>query len=313
MTAGVGTSTSAVFVARYIDNNVKENGNPIAYLGTTVVASNDDPNVFLDKPWLAVDMPRLGAGTCTITQTLDGKTVTQTIPVGNVYVAYSQFTGKVSDGTTLGKLMFSRSTDCGATWSTPVAISGTTPHQPGGDDRPRPADGRGVRRVAPVRLAPQAEHADGAGRDPDCPLARPREDLQRAGGGQGVPAVRPGHRGQQFRTNAYPTAGVDRFGRVLVAYSTRGVQQPDGDARIVLTWARYPSRLRALFTSDEDDGTETAKTGDAPADLDDAGAGGSRHHSPRAPDHAVDARDRPARADRVGRPAGRPHVGRVHP
>ena len=44
-TAGVGTSTSAVFVARYIDNNVKENGNPIAYLGTTIVANNDNPNV----------------------------------------------------------------------------------------------------------------------------------------------------------------------------------------------------------------------------------------------------------------------------
>ncbi|HUL78373.1 MAG TPA: NosD domain-containing protein, partial [Vicinamibacteria bacterium] len=264
--AGVAdSSTNAVFLARYIDNNVKENGNPIAYLGTTLIANNTDPNTFLDKPWLSVDMPRLGAGTCTITQTLGGKTVTQTLPAGNVYAAYSQFTGKVSDGSSLGKLMFSRSTNCGATWSTPIAISGTHHINQGATIALDPRTGTVYvvwRRFAwPIgSKAPTERDA--------LLIARSLDRGKTFGAPEVVKEFQPFDQPTasfkyQFRTSAYPTAGVDRFGRVLVAYSARGVQQPDGDARIVLTWARYPSRLRALFTSDDDDGTETTKTGDA--------------------------------------------------
>src|SRR5215467_8690909 len=55
---------SAVFVARYIDLNNDEAGDPIAYLGTTIVASSaSSPQ--LDKTALAVDIPRSTA-TCTI-------------------------------------------------------------------------------------------------------------------------------------------------------------------------------------------------------------------------------------------------------
>ena len=45
----------------------------------------------------------------------------QTIPAGNVYVAYAAFTG--SGATEQSVIMFSRSTDCGATWSAPIALS----------------------------------------------------------------------------------------------------------------------------------------------------------------------------------------------
>ena len=265
VTAGVAdTSTSVVFVARYIDNNNKENGEPIAYLGTTIVAQNTNDNVFLDKPWLAVDMPRLGAGTCTVTQALEGKTVTQALPAGNAYVVYSQFTGKVSDGSALGTLMFTRSTNCGVTWSTPVAISGSHHVNQGATIALDPRTGTVYvvwRRFAwPLKASSPTE------RDAIL-IARSLDRGRTFTAPEVVTEFQPfdqptGAFKYQFRTSAYPAAGVDRLGRVLVAYSARGVQQPHGDARILLRWARYPSRLRALF-SDEDDGTETSKAGDA--------------------------------------------------
>jgi pentapeptide MXKDX repeat protein len=261
--AGADGSTSAVFVARYIDNNNKENGEPIAYLGATLAARNDDPSVFLDKPWLAVDMPRRGAGTCSITQTLGDRTVTQAIPVGNVYLAYSEFTGSQQQGTSLGKLMFVRSTDCGATWSAPLMVSGNHHINQGATIALDPRTG--VIYIVWRRFRWPQGAASPTERDAVL-IARSLDRGRTFTAPEVVAELDPFDQGtgySQFRTNSYPTAGIDRFGRVLVAYSQRGVQQPDGDARIVLTWARYPSRLRALFSSDEDDGTETARAGDA--------------------------------------------------
>ena len=68
----------AVFVARFIDNNNRENGDPTAkmgltnltptysirYLGATVISSGT-AGQFLDKPWPAVDIPR-NTSTCTV-------------------------------------------------------------------------------------------------------------------------------------------------------------------------------------------------------------------------------------------------------
>ena len=62
------------------------------------------------------------AATCTITTTRDDKTVdTQTIGAGNLYVAYSAFTG--SGDTQQSQILFTRSTDCGVSWSTPKNLS----------------------------------------------------------------------------------------------------------------------------------------------------------------------------------------------
>jgi len=114
---------SRVFVARFIDNNNKENGDPVAYLGASAIASNSGQNgAFIDKPWIAVDVPRAGARTCRVsTPGPNGTTLTQTIPAGTVYLAYSVITGT---GSTLqSAVMFSSSNDCGVTWSRPVQIS----------------------------------------------------------------------------------------------------------------------------------------------------------------------------------------------
>ena len=70
------TQESKLFVARYVDNDNIESGDPIAYLGMSIVAEGDGGATgFVDKPWLAVDIPRDGA------------------LYGNVYLAYSVFTG----------------------------------------------------------------------------------------------------------------------------------------------------------------------------------------------------------------------------
>ncbi len=109
----------SIFVARYIDNNNKEAGENVVYLDTQVVHFGT-PGKFVDKPWMVVDVPRQGAGQCTIqtTQIEDGQpvTVTQTFPAGNVYVVFSEFVGQ-SDINYSSRIMFARSTDCGATWS----------------------------------------------------------------------------------------------------------------------------------------------------------------------------------------------------
>lgn len=124
---------SGIFVARFIDNNNVEAGDPFAYLGTSMVATDDGAtDRSLDKPWLAVDIPRGKAATCRIeTQhrrpnPIPGappvlETIVQNVPAGPAYVAYSVFTG---DGATLrSSIMFSYSTDCGVSWSAPTQVS----------------------------------------------------------------------------------------------------------------------------------------------------------------------------------------------
>ena len=109
-----GGKTGKVFISRFIDDNARETGNPFRYLETLVV-DNGSEGRFLDKPWLAVDKPRAGAGMCTIPG--DGDIGPQSFPSGNAYVAYTTFVGK-SELNIRTKVMFARSSDCGRTWST---------------------------------------------------------------------------------------------------------------------------------------------------------------------------------------------------
>src|ERR1043166_3760065 len=90
---------SAIIVSRLIDFNNKENADPsdilngdaIQYINTGIVASGT-ASLFLDKPTLAVDVPRVGATTCNISVNQPGNgTVRQSFAAGNVYVAYAGF------------------------------------------------------------------------------------------------------------------------------------------------------------------------------------------------------------------------------
>ena len=56
------SKNGVLFVSRYIDNNNQESGEPIKYIDTIFIdgAINNDNGeiVFIDKPWIAVDLPR---------------------------------------------------------------------------------------------------------------------------------------------------------------------------------------------------------------------------------------------------------------
>src|SRR6266481_5031174 len=143
------SNVGGLFMARFIDLNDKENGDatqscspgqpcipapttdPIRYIGTVKIDSGT-AGQFLDKPWVAVDIPRGGAGTCNIQATQpviqsDGtvvnQIVNQTFPAGNIYVAYAMFVGGVIN--VRSKINFAKSSDCGATWAKPIIISQT--------------------------------------------------------------------------------------------------------------------------------------------------------------------------------------------
>ncbi|MCK4824937.1 hypothetical protein KA005_54810, partial [bacterium] len=103
-----------VFVARFIDNNNKETGDPIEYLGTSIVDIGNTGH-FIDKPWIAVDIPRGESPTTVLPNQ-------QEVPCGNVYIVYTSFMGDTEEDVH-GKLMFSMSTDCGETWSKPAQIT----------------------------------------------------------------------------------------------------------------------------------------------------------------------------------------------
>ena len=113
-----GGKSGSFFVSLYIDdNNTQDAAAPIRYVRTVVVDSGNSGQ-FLDKPWIAVDIPRAGAGTCTIPGA--GGVADQVVPAGIVYAAYSAFLGGSNPHS---KILFTRSTDCGRTWDNPVKLN----------------------------------------------------------------------------------------------------------------------------------------------------------------------------------------------
>jgi len=82
---------------------------------------------FVDKPWIAVDVPRAGAVTCSLEVAQADAArpvVSQRFAGGNVYLAYTKFTLDPATGLPASsQLLFTRSRDCGATWSAPIALT----------------------------------------------------------------------------------------------------------------------------------------------------------------------------------------------
>ena len=116
---------SAIFVARFIDNNNREGADPFAYLGTNIATS--DPGTtgrFLDKPWMAVDIPRGNAPTCRIVTPAADPTkpaIVQNVPAGP---SISRTRRSRGEGATLrSDIMFTYSADCGVRWTTPVRLN----------------------------------------------------------------------------------------------------------------------------------------------------------------------------------------------
>jgi len=247
-------NSGVVFISRFMDLNNKENGtattttinsntDPIRYISTAVLDSGS-AGQFLDKPWIAVDIPR-GSAVCTINVPepgAPGGMVTQKIPAGNVYMAWSDFVGNTLLRT---KVYFSRSTDCGASWSTPVKLSETYPLNQGVTIGVDPATGnvyvawRTVAAASTPDGINVAKSTDGGQTftkalefvtlplfNPSNPAATPsffdENTLTTSGGGP------------EMRTIAFPSVAIDECGQIYVAWSQRDPQS-GGDARIMMS------------------------------------------------------------------------------
>jgi putative Ig domain-containing protein len=256
-----------VFVSRFIDNDNKENGDathtngsltnlaptdPIQYLSTVIVDSGNSGQ-FLDKPWIATDVPR-GTATCNVPFTKpDGTQGTQTIPGGRVYLAYTSFNGNLQDT----KIMFASSPDCGATWSKPTKLSESSSVNQGTIivvDPSSASNAAATIYVAWRRFATSSQ--------PDALMIAKSTDggntFSKAIQAVTFPAVcsttspasagcafDQGTTATSFRTSAFPALTVDDTGRVYLAWSQR---QASGDARIMmqvsadgLNWTSAPA------------------------------------------------------------------------
>ena len=252
-----GTNGSGVvFVSRFIDNDNKENGDatrtngsltnvaptdPMQYIGTVVVDSGNSGQ-FLDKPWIATDIPR-GTATCSVPYTkADGTQGTQTIPAGNVYLAYTSFNGNQQST----RIMLVTSSDCGATWSKPIKVSESNSVNQGtilAVDPSSANNGAATIYVAWRRFATSSQpdaieivkSTDGGNTfsksfdavlfPESCSTTLPPNP---------PPAGCPFDQGTttaSFRTEAFPALTVDDTGRVYLAWSQR---QASGDARIMM-------------------------------------------------------------------------------
>ena len=185
-----------------------------------------------------MDIPRTGALSCTVG---DSVTPFQSFPGGNLYIVYTEFVADDNHG----RVMFSRSRDCGVTWST-LQIADSSAANQGGVVAVDPATGAvylawrrfqvgtatnalffvkstdgGQTFSTPVTIAigtPAAGQNLFAPFDQSTTIVDSRGALLDA----------------RFRTNAYPAMTVDGNGRIYVAWSQVGVG-PGGDARVVFT------------------------------------------------------------------------------
>ncbi len=226
------SAVSTIFVARYNDLNNNENADPITYIDTHIVASGN-ASQFLDKPALAVDIPRSGANTCSFIAQEPGVgpnggtlAVHESFAAGNVYMTYTDFLQGTKANSTPTHLMFTRSTDCGVTWSTPVQLnSGTTTSQ-GSAIAVNAVNGNVYvtwRQFSStgVSNAIMIAQSNNAGKTFNPPVQ--------------VSSFQPfdqGTTGTAFRTNAYPSITTDNFGFVYVSFSAKGLTA-SGDARVV--------------------------------------------------------------------------------
>jgi hypothetical protein len=243
-----GTNNGAVFVSRFMDLDNKENGDAtqdrdaIRYVDTTRVASGTATQ-FLDKPWLAVDMPR-NSRTCNISVPQQGSVVAQNVPAGNVYVIYTAITNP-SPGVFYSNLYLKRSLDCGNTWSAPVWVSRGYAKSQGATIQIDPETGIvyvawRVFRVGtqPDAIVIAASLDGGQSFTPGFHLVQlPSYDANNPGAPSFFDQATTGG---SFRTNAYPALAVGDSGfpfipgPLYLAWSQRGIAPNPTDARVMV-------------------------------------------------------------------------------
>ncbi|MDA2938765.1 Ig-like domain repeat protein, partial [Acidobacteria bacterium AH-259-A15] len=241
----------AVFVARFIDLNNKEGASfpiredPIKYIDTSVIDTGTSGQ-FVDKPWLAVDIPRPGFKTTTITvpeDSPDGQTISQTLPCGHAYLAYADFTGETKKNPR-SKVLVSRSTDCGQTWGRPILINETFKISQGVTVAIDPNDGRvwiawrqfgDENEPDQMVIAKQIMGGKG-GKKFAFEKAVQVAELSPLSSNLSMPFDQPtlpvsgvDERFRSFRTNSYPTMAIDHTGRLYLAWPQRGAWGRDND------------------------------------------------------------------------------------
>ena len=246
-----GSSLGMVFVSRFMDLNNKENGDisrdsfPIRYINTVPVAfGTSSPSQFLDKPAIAVDIPR-GSSTCSFSVTqADGSAVQQKIPAGNVYVAYADVVTN-ANGTQTSTIYFSRSTNCGSSWSVPTAISKSYAVSQGATIQIDPETGIVYVAWRVIHNAQQAKDgiaitASLNGGQSFLPSLTVVSMAPFNPANPSAPAFFDQNTSETtFRTTAYPALAVGDSGIALIpgplylAWSQRG-KGPNGEARIMM-------------------------------------------------------------------------------
>src|SRR5215472_2695718 len=233
---------SAVFVARFQDQNNKGNGNPFSYLSAALV-DNGNTGQFLDKPGLAVDAPRPGTAVGAATCTVNGGTFTS----GNVYLVYSVFLGNQPQNNPHSQINFVKSADCGATWSKPVKLSESYTLNQGTVAVIDPGTGAlyvAWRQVATVN-------------QPDAILYVVSNDgghsFSKGAAAFTFPAGSAFDQSSSataFRTIALPSLAVDNTGRVYLAFSQRGMGAFASARIMVSTLARGSSSWTTPYVAD---------------------------------------------------------------
>ncbi len=110
-----------VFVSTWMDLLAREGDTqPFKHVRTALVDAGNVAH-FNDKPWMALGEPISGQ-TCTLDVPVgDGTTIQQTVPKTPIYMVWSTFIGHAGNDYT--HVYFSRSMDCGATFSHAAKLS----------------------------------------------------------------------------------------------------------------------------------------------------------------------------------------------
>ena len=221
-----GSNVGKFAVARFLDRNTREAvtkpETAISYIDTKVWDTGS-AGQFIDKPTLLVTQ---GTGTCTLTI---GPGKTATIPASKVHAAWTVFVG--GENVIRTKVYYGRSSNCGGTLDGPPT---------------KLSEGYAVTQGANIAVAPNGaiyviwrQFSTTKG-DPNQILIAKSVD-----GGKTFTKASPlpinpfapmdqGTTSKTFRTNAFPSAATDQFGRLYVALAVRGFASDPTQARVVV-------------------------------------------------------------------------------
>jgi hypothetical protein len=218
---------SALFLARYIDNNNTDGTPPIKYIDTRIIDSvTNASGQFIDKPWIAVDIPNAAGQTVPISAP---GVPAQTIAANSVYIAYTVFSGSAAANTLKGKILFRSSEDNGLTWSSAVEVSSESVLNQGAVI--------GVDSGTPKKLYVAWRRFIKGSQTNAIMVAASNDGGKKFQKAVQIASITPfdqGSSGATFRSNSYPATAVDDKGYIHVAWTARGFD-PSNDSRIVIS------------------------------------------------------------------------------